>query len=181
MVGACALVLWQAVSLTVGSIVLGAVSAALLVLAALAHGLRWLGRRHPRLPSLAMRQGLANLARPGGHGTGVVIALGIGVMLLVTVGLLEASLGGQLDYERRRDAPSFFFVDIQPEQRERFANLERQLAGGAEVRGRLKEVTPDGKVKDVKEDRVTIESGSATLIVERSRIVRVGEAVSPTT
>ncbi|PYO01219.1 MAG: hypothetical protein DMD91_08505 [Candidatus Rokuibacteriota bacterium] len=128
-VGACALVLWQAVSLTVGSIVLGAVSAALLVLAALAHGLRWLGRRHPRLPSLAMRQGLANLARPGGHGTGVVIALGIGVMLLVTVGLLEASLGGQLDYERRRDAPSFFFVDIQPEQRERFDAVVRRVSG----------------------------------------------------
>ncbi len=100
--GACALVLWQAVSLTVGSIFLGAVSAALLLLTALAHGLMWLGRRRPRLPWLAIRQGLANLARPGGHGAGVVVALGIGVMLLVAVGLLEASLGGQLDYERRR-------------------------------------------------------------------------------
>jgi preprotein translocase subunit YajC len=37
-----------------------------------------------------------------------------------------------------------------------------------------------GKVKDIKDDRVTIESGSATLIVERGRIVRVGESVSPT-
>ncbi len=127
--GACALVLWQAVSLTVGSIFLGAVSAALLLLTALAHGLMWLGRRRPRLPWLAMRQGLANLARPGGHGAGVVVALGIGVMLLVAVGLLEASLGGQLDYERRRDAPSFFFVDIQPEQRERFDGVVRRVSG----------------------------------------------------
>jgi preprotein translocase YajC subunit len=37
-----------------------------------------------------------------------------------------------------------------------------------------------GKVKDIKDDRVTIESGSATLVVERARIVRVGESVSPT-
>jgi preprotein translocase subunit YajC len=36
-----------------------------------------------------------------------------------------------------------------------------------------------GKVKDIKDDRVTIESGTATLIIERGRIVRVGESVSP--
>ncbi|OLB98779.1 MAG: hypothetical protein AUH30_06980 [Candidatus Rokubacteria bacterium 13_1_40CM_68_15] len=127
--GACALVLWQAVSLTVGAIFLGAVTAALLVLALLARGLAWLGRRRPRIPSLAWRQGLANLARPGGHGAGVVVALGIGVMLLVAVGLLEASLGRQLDLERRREAPSFFFVDIQPEQRERFDSVVRRVSG----------------------------------------------------
>lgn len=127
--GACALVLWQAASLTVGLIFLGAVAAALLLLAALAHGLAWLGRRRFPLPSLALRQGLANLARPGGHGAGVVIALGIGVTLLVTVGLLEASLGAQLDLERRREAPSFFFVDLQPEQRERFEGVVREVSG----------------------------------------------------
>jgi preprotein translocase subunit YajC len=38
-----------------------------------------------------------------------------------------------------------------------------------------------GRVKDIKDDRVTIESGSSILVVERSRIVRVGESVSPTT
>jgi putative ABC transport system permease protein len=129
MAGACALVLWQAVSITVGAIFLGGVAAALLVLAFLARGVAWLGRRRPRFPSLAWRQGLANLARPGGHGVGVVVALGIGVMLLVTVGLLEASLGQQLDLERRREAPSFFFVDIQPEQRERFASIVREVSG----------------------------------------------------
>ena len=37
-----------------------------------------------------------------------------------------------------------------------------------------------GKVKDIKDDRVTIESGGSTLVVERGRIVRVGEVVSPT-
>lgn len=37
-----------------------------------------------------------------------------------------------------------------------------------------------GKVKDVKDDKITIESGTSTLVVERGRIVRVGEVVSPT-
>jgi preprotein translocase subunit YajC len=36
-----------------------------------------------------------------------------------------------------------------------------------------------GKVKDVKEDRVTIESGTSTLVIERSRIVRVGDMAAP--
>jgi putative ABC transport system permease protein len=45
------------------------------------------------------------------------------------VGLLEASLGQQLDLERRREAPSFFFVDIQPGQRERFASIVRDVSG----------------------------------------------------
>ena len=36
-----------------------------------------------------------------------------------------------------------------------------------------------GKVKDVKEDRVTIESGTATLVIERNRIIRVGDVAAP--
>ncbi len=36
-----------------------------------------------------------------------------------------------------------------------------------------------GKVKDVREQQVTIESGTATLVVERARIVRVGAQSAP--
>ncbi|MEK6597845.1 MAG: preprotein translocase subunit YajC [Gemmatimonadota bacterium] len=36
-----------------------------------------------------------------------------------------------------------------------------------------------GKVKDLKDDRITIESGDASLVVERNRIVRVGETSAP--
>lgn len=36
-----------------------------------------------------------------------------------------------------------------------------------------------GRVKDIKDDRVTIESGTSTLVVERSRIVRVGDTATP--
>src|SRR5207247_10112362 len=113
----------------VGGSFRAAAARARLVLALVARALAWLGRRRPRFPSLALRQGLADLARPGGHGVGVVVALGIGVMLLVAVELLEASLGQQLDLERRREAPSFFFVDIQPGQRERFESIVRDVSG----------------------------------------------------
>jgi putative ABC transport system permease protein len=51
-------------------------------------------------------------------------------MLLVAVALLEASLGRQLAYEQKRDAPAFFFIDVQPDQREAFSRLVGAASGG---------------------------------------------------
>jgi putative ABC transport system permease protein len=64
----------------------------------------------------AWRQGLAALGRPGGQTARVVVALGAGAMLLVAIAFLESSLSRQIDHEQRREAPSFFFVDVQPDQ-----------------------------------------------------------------
>ncbi len=36
-----------------------------------------------------------------------------------------------------------------------------------------------GKVRDIKDDRITIESGTATLVVDRGRIIRIGETTAP--
>jgi preprotein translocase subunit YajC len=72
----------------------------------------------------------------------------------------------------------FYFLIIRPQGQARKKH-EELLAG-------LKkgdEITTSGgligKVKDIKDDRVTVESGSATLVVERARIVRVGQTNSP--
>lgn len=129
--GLAGLAVWQAGSWKVGGLFVGAALAALLLLAALARALAWAPRLLPRPASLAWRQGLANLRRPGGHAAGVVVALGVGVMLLVAVGLLEAGLGAEIDHERKRDAPSFFFVDVQADQRDAFARTVRDAAGVA--------------------------------------------------
>jgi putative ABC transport system permease protein len=129
--GLAALAVWQAGSLQVGGIFVGASAAALLALAGLGQAVVVLARRLPRLPGLAWRQGVAGLRRPGGQAVGVITALGVGVMLLVTVVVLERSLAGQIDHEQRQEAPSFFFVDIQPDQREAFARLVTTASGGA--------------------------------------------------
>jgi preprotein translocase subunit YajC len=72
----------------------------------------------------------------------------------------------------------FYFLIIRPQSRARKQHEE--------LLGNLKkgdEVTTSGgvigKVRDIKDDRVTIESGTATLVIERSRIVRVGQASAP--
>jgi putative ABC transport system permease protein len=140
--GLAGLALWQAGSLKTGGIFVGACAAALLGLLGLAHGLMLLARRLPRARGLAWRHGLAALRRPGGHAPRVVVALGMAAMLLVTVALLEGVLGRQIDHEQQRQAPSFFFLDVQPDQREAFIQLVERTAGAPPVltpvvRGRL--------------------------------------------
>src|SRR4029453_5214764 len=140
--GLAALAVWQVGSLRLGAIFPGTSLAALAILFGLSRLLMTLARRLPPLSGLAWRQGLAGLGRPGGHTARVVVALGVGVMLLVAVALLEANLGRQLAYEHKREAPTFFFIDVQPDQREAFARLVAEV-GGAEpvltpiVRARL--------------------------------------------
>jgi putative ABC transport system permease protein len=141
--GLAGLTLWQAGSLPIGGIFLGAAVAAVAALWAVSRGLVLLARRLPAAPSPAWRHGVGALRRPGGQAARVVVALGAGVMLLVAVALLEQSLDAQIDHEQRREAPSFFFIDVQPDQRDAFARLVREANGGAEpaltpvVRARL--------------------------------------------
>ena len=72
----------------------------------------------------------------------------------------------------------FYFLLIRPQSqaRKRHAAVLAQLKKGDEVTTAGGII---GKVKDVKDDKITIESGTASLIVERARIVRVGESVAP--
>jgi preprotein translocase YajC subunit len=80
----------------------------------------------------------------------------------------------------------FYFLILRPsgQARKKHAQLLGGLKKGDEVMtsggiiGRvrdIKEVETDG----VKETRVTVESGTASVIVERSRIVRVGGSSAP--
>jgi len=151
--GLVALTLWQAGSLKIGGIFLGAAVAAVVLLAAVAKLVAIGVRRLPRVPSLAWRQGLANLARPGGHAAGVIVALGAGVMLLVAIAVLEAALARQLDHERRAEAPSFFFVDVQADQHDRFLEVVRETAGATPaltpvVRARLSAVDGEAVTRE---------------------------------
>ncbi len=147
--GLAALAIWQAGSLRLGGIFAGAALAALAILFGLSRAVVTLARWVPRARGLAWRQGLAGLDRPGGHTVRVVVALGLGVMLLVAIALLEANLGRQLAYEQKREAPAFFFIDVQPDQREPFSRLVGDVSGGIApamtpiVRARLAAI--DGK------------------------------------
>ena len=80
----------------------------------------------------------------------------------------------------------FYFLILRPsgQARKKHAELLGQLKKGDEV---MTSGGIIGKVRDIKEvesggmkeTRVTVESGTATVVVERSRIVRVGGANAP--
>jgi putative ABC transport system permease protein len=129
--GLVILALWQAGPLKIGAIFLAAAAGALGLLALLAWGARRLAKHAPRPRSLAWRQGLHALTRPGSQTIGVIVALGIGVTLLTAMALLERGLARQLDLERRRETPSFFFVDVQPDQADAFRQTITAIPGAS--------------------------------------------------
>jgi preprotein translocase subunit YajC len=80
----------------------------------------------------------------------------------------------------------FYFLILRPssQARKKHAELLSQLKKGDEVMtsggivGRVKDIR-DVESEGIKETRVTIETGTSTVVVERSRIVRVGNASAP--
>jgi putative ABC transport system permease protein len=93
--------------------------------AAVVHGTRRLG--HPQHP--ALRLALANLHRPSGPTTQVVFSLGVGLTVLVAVALVEGNLSREIEDRLPREAPAFFFIDIQPDQLDRFAAVVHSIPG----------------------------------------------------
>jgi putative ABC transport system permease protein len=129
--GLCALSVWQAGSWSIGFLFLGALSLAIAILFVCAR-LFVLGLASVPLPRvLSLRYALGNIVRPGSQAAGIMVAIGIGVMVIVTVSLVEQALLHQIQEDRPADAPTFFFIDIQPDQAEAFVSLVDRQTGQA--------------------------------------------------
>jgi putative ABC transport system permease protein len=118
-----ALALFISPSLVFAAYFLGGVAGGLLALRLFAEGLRWTLRRLPRLKSSALRLALANLTRPGAATTSVVVALGLGLTLLTAVMLLDGTIAAQVKDDLPATAPTFFFIDIQPDETDAFDRM----------------------------------------------------------
>lgn len=114
--GVFALAVWQSGSLDLGARFAASVVAVTAVLAGAAYGLTRLASRPRRFTRLWVRQGFAALSRPGASTVGATVALGLGVLVILTMYLVERRLSAQFDQEVPQDAPSAFLIDIQPDQ-----------------------------------------------------------------
>lgn len=112
---------------------LGAVAAAFVLLRFVAAGIAALARRSPRVNSPALRLAIGNIHRPGALTPSVVLSLGLGLALLVTLALIDGNLRRQLSGTMMEQAPNFFFVDIQGSERDGFVNILKQQAPEGEV------------------------------------------------
>ena len=124
----------------------GAVIAAFVVLRLVAIAIMAAARRVGTVPGTALRLAVRNVHRPGALTPSVVLSLGLGLTLLVSLALIDSNLRGQLSGAITEKAPAFFFIDIQENERNDFVRLIEQTVPGGIVetvpmlRGRIAEV-----------------------------------------
>ncbi len=96
------------------------IAGALALLALVAVALRALARRGAQAVPLrghtALRLALGAVGNPREGAVAVVLSLGLGLTVLATVGQIDRNLRDAISTEMPDRAPSFFFLDIQPDQ-----------------------------------------------------------------
>ena len=90
-----------------------------------------LARRLPRQRSTLMRLAVTNIYRPGALTPSVVLSLGLGLSLLVTLVEIDSNLHRQFAAALPEKAPSFFFIDIPSADAERFDAFVRGRTPGS--------------------------------------------------
>src|SRR5206468_2014193 len=106
--------IWQTQRWTVGLGFAGMLAAAFGLLALLARAVSWMARRFlPRGLPYVWRQGVANLHRPNNRTVLLLLSLGLGTFLLLTLGLARETLLAQIRGSGDGERPNLLFFDIQ--------------------------------------------------------------------
>jgi putative ABC transport system permease protein len=106
------------------------------LLRGIAAGLMALARRLPRTRITMLRLAIANIYRPGALTPSVVMSLGLGLAVLVTITQIDGNLRRQFLAALPDRAPSFYFIDIPTAEADRFGAF-------------LKETAPQSRIEDV--------------------------------
>jgi putative ABC transport system permease protein len=96
----------------------GGIAGALAILFVAAMLIRWIARkfRKPARGRPALRLAFGAIGARGGEATSVVLSLGLGLTVLAAVGQIDGNLRNSFSNDLPAVAPSYFFVDIQPDQ-----------------------------------------------------------------
>jgi putative ABC transport system permease protein len=106
------------------------------LLRGVAAALMALARRLPRTRFPMLRLAIANIYRPGALTPSVVMSLGLGLAVLVTITQIDGNLRRQFLAALPDRAPSFYFIDIPSNEAARFGAF-------------LKQAAPESTVEDV--------------------------------
>jgi putative ABC transport system permease protein len=106
------------------------------LLRGIAAALMALARRLPRTRITMLRLAIANIYRPGALTPSVVMSLGLGLAVLVTITQIDGNLRRQFLAALPDRAPSFYFIDIPTTEADRFGAF-------------LKTTAPQSTVEDV--------------------------------
>jgi putative ABC transport system permease protein len=116
-----ALVLWQVKDLKTGAYFVTGVIVMILITALLAEIMLQLLMRL-RLKSLMVRQAIKGLFRPRNATRPIIVTLTASLSVLFAIYLIERNLYATFIQSFPSDAPNLFFLDIQPDQQQRFAD-----------------------------------------------------------
>ena len=109
--------IWQTQSSRLGLGFAGALFVGFAILAVLAKVVAWAARRFaPRSLPYVARQGIANLHRPNNRTVTLLLALGLGTFLLLTLYLTRVTLLTQIEGTAEEGRPNLMFFDIQDDQ-----------------------------------------------------------------
>jgi putative ABC transport system permease protein len=114
----------------IAALFVAAAAIVLLLLRAVAVLFMTIARRLPRARSAVVRIAVANIHRPGALTASVVLSLGLGLALLVTLIETDGNLRRQFVAALPEKAPSFFFIGIQSTDAQRFDEFMRAEAPG---------------------------------------------------
>jgi len=147
------LVIWQLGEVRTGLYFAGGALALLLITAGLAEvALRLL--RRVSLADLSLRQALRGLFRPRNATRAIVITLAAALGVLFAIFLIEQNLRASFVQSYPPGAPNVFFLDIQPDQKEAFAQaLGSEVDFVATVRGSLVAINGSDPAPDREEQQ----------------------------
>ncbi len=95
---------------------LGGLILSFVVLLGLAKGIVGLAKITPRANSAVWRYAIANIHRPGSASASVILALGLGLTLFVTLALTDRTISAELKSGIPEKAPAFFFLDVRNDE-----------------------------------------------------------------
>jgi putative ABC transport system permease protein len=115
-------VFWQAGSWRVWGMFIGVFISAVILLK-LSALVMLKGVRRLKPASFSVRHGMANLNRPGQFIQSVIFSIGFGMTVISAILVIRGGLVRQLTDNIPNHAPTFFFIDIQKNQKEPFERL----------------------------------------------------------
>ncbi len=115
-----AIILFSFENMRVTSYYLGGLAASFVVLAALAWGLIKVISILPRPRNVLWRHAIQSLNRPGASSLPIIMALGLGLTLFVTLALTDLTISREIKAGIPEKAPAFFFLDVRNEELPKF-------------------------------------------------------------
>ncbi|MCB1024211.1 MAG: ABC transporter permease [Acidobacteria bacterium] len=162
LIGLVALSVWQAGSFIVGVFFVVGLAITTLVLFLSAAILTSVLKRLRSFGSFPIRQAINSLYRPGNQTRIILLAVGLGAFVVISVQSLQTNLVREFDLTRNQSLPSLFFIDIQKSQIDNFEKLIKRATGEAPetiptVRARISHI--NGKAIDYENREVRQEQG----------------------